>query len=106
MKPKMKRQDLMCNMDITNAVTDVLVTHNLSSKDNALNKAAIVYQYYCELESGGHESLFRWFGQAIQEMGLDHYVNKLIGVLEEIGAHDYAMIEKNILKRCGTCTLP
>ena len=98
MKPKMKRKDLMSQTDISNAVTDVLSKYDLSSEDNILNKAFIVYQYYCELESGGHESLFRWFGQYIKEMGIDNYLNKLIGTLEEIGAHNYALIEKKYCK--------
>ena len=98
MKPKMKRKDLMSKTAISNAVMDVLSEHDLSSEDNILNKAIIVYQYYSELESGGHESLFRWFGQHIKEMGIDDYLNKLIGTLEEIGAHNYALIEKKYCK--------
>lgn len=94
----MKRKDLMNKTDISNAVTDVLSAYDLSSKENILNKAFIVYQYYCELESGGHESLFRWFGQHIKEMGIDDYLKKLIGTLEEIGAHNYALIEKKYCK--------
>ncbi|KOS66306.1 hypothetical protein AEA09_18865 [Lysinibacillus contaminans] len=94
----MKRKDLMSKADISNAVTDVLSAYDSTSEDNILNKAIIVYQYYCELESGGHESLFRWFGQHIKEMGIDDYLNKLIGTLEEIGAHNYALIEKKYCK--------
>lgn len=97
-KPKVKRKDLMSQAAISNAVTDVLSAYDLSSKDNILNKAFIVYQYHCELESGGHESLFRWFGQHIKEMGIDDYLNNLIGTLEEIGAHNYALIEKKYCK--------
>ena len=32
-------------------------------------------------------------------MGIDNYLNELIGVLEEIGAHKYAMIEKKYGKK-------
>ena len=95
----MKRKDLMTKEDISNAVTNMLISVDLSSKNEILNKAYIVYQYYCELESGGHEGLFRWFGHEIREMGIDNYLNKLIGVLEEIGAHNYAMIEKKYCKK-------
>lgn len=94
----MKRKHLMSKTDILNAVMDVLSEHDLSSEDNTLNKAIIVYQYYTELESGGHESLFRWFGHHIKEMGIDNYLNKLIGILEEIGAHNYALIENKYFK--------
>ena len=88
----------MSKTDISNAVMDVLSAYDLSSEDNILNKSFIVYQYYSELESGGHESLFRWFGQHIKEMGIDDYLNKLIETLEEIGAHKYALIEKKYCK--------
>lgn len=94
----MKRKNLMSKTAISNAVTDVLSGYDLSSDDTTLNKAYIVYQYHCELESGGHESLFRWFGQHIKEMGIDDYSNKLIETLEEIGAHNYALIEKMYCK--------
>ena len=99
MKPRMERKDLMGKTDISNAVIDLLSKSNLSSEDYTLDKALIVYHYYSELESGGHESLFRWFGQEIKEMGIDNYLNKLIGVLEEIGAYKYAVIEKKYLKK-------
>ena len=98
MKPKMKRKDLISKTDISNAVMDVLSESNLSSEDTTLNKAFIVYHYYSELESGGHETLFRWFGHHIKAMGIDDYLNKLIGTLEEIGAHNYALIEKKYCK--------
>ena len=98
MKPKMKRKDLMSKTDISNAVMDVLCESNLSPEDTTLNKAFVVYHYYSELESGGHENLFRWFGHHIKEMGIDDYLKKLIGTLEEIGAHNCAMIEKKYCK--------
>lgn len=88
----------MTKEDILNAVTNMLISVDLSSKNDILNKAYIVYQYHCELESGGHESLFRWFGHHIKAMGIDDYLNKLIGILEEIDAHNYALIEKKYCK--------
>ena len=98
MKPKMKRKDLMSKTDISNAVTNILISYDLSSKNDILNKAYIVYQYHCELESGGHETLFRWFGHHIKAMGIDDYSNTLIETLEEMGAHNYALIEKKYCK--------
>ena len=94
----MKRKDLISKTDISNAVMDVLSSYDLSSEDTTLNKAFIVYHYYSELESGGHETLFRWFGHHIKAMGIDDYLNNLIGTLEEIGAHNYALIEKKYCK--------
>ena len=98
MKPKMKRKDLISKTDISNAVMNFLSSYDLSSEDTTLNKAFIVYLYYSELESGGHETLFRWFGHHIKAMGIDDYLNKLIGTLEEIDAHNYALIEKKYCK--------
>lgn len=94
MKPKMKRKSLLNKTDIWNAVTTVLSEYDLSTEDKNLNEAFIVFQYYSELESGGHESLFTWFEWYIEEVGIDNYLNELIGILEKIGAHDYAIIEK------------
>ncbi|MGX2959637.1 DMP19 family protein [Peribacillus sp. JNUCC 23] len=94
MKPKMKRKSLLSKTDIWNAVTTVLSEYDLSTEDKNLNEAFIVFQYYSELESGGHESLFTWFEWYIEEVGIDNYLNELIGILEEICAHDYAIIEK------------
>jgi len=98
-KPKMKRKDLMSKTDIWNAVIAVLSEYDLSSEDKNLNEAFIVYQYYSELESGGHESLFTWFEWYIKEIGIDNYLNELIGILEAIGAHNYAMIEKKYCQK-------
>ncbi|WP_155982717.1 hypothetical protein [Paucisalibacillus sp. EB02] len=99
MKPKMKRKDLMSNTDIWNAVIAVLSRYNISSEDKNLHEAFIVYQYYSELESGGHESLFTWFGWYIKEIGIDNYLDELIGILEKIGAHNYALIEKKYCQK-------
>ncbi|MGM0835118.1 MAG: DMP19 family protein [Bacillota bacterium] len=94
MKVKVKRKDLLDNNDIWNAVIGVLSEYELSNEEKNSNEAYIVYHYYSELESGGHESLFNWFQWYIEEVGIDNYLNELIGILEKIGAHDYAIIEK------------
>lgn len=99
MKSKMKRKELMTKTDIVNAVMMVLSEAHLSPEENPLIQAVIVYHYYSEMESGGHESLFRWYGREINELGIDNYLNKLSGILEEIGAHDYARIEKQYCKK-------
>ncbi|MEH6948802.1 hypothetical protein V7068_17385 [Bacillus sp. JJ634] len=94
MKPKMKRKNLLSKTDIWNAVTTLLIEYDYLTEDKNLYEAFIVYQYYSELESGGHESLFTWFKWDIEKVGIDNYLNELIGILEKIGAHDYAIIEK------------
>lgn len=96
MKPKIKmnREDLLDKDDIWNAVVSVVCECDLPSKDTVFTEAFIVFQYYSELESGGHESLLNWFGSYIEEISIESYFKELIAILEKIGAHDYAMIEK------------
>ncbi|MFD1927022.1 hypothetical protein ACFSFY_02975 [Sporosarcina siberiensis] len=94
MKPKMNKKDLLDKNDIWNAVIKVVSECDPSTKDTILKEAFIVFQYYSELESGGHESLLNWSEFYIKKVGIDHYINELIAVLEKIGAHDYAIIEK------------
>lgn len=72
-----------------------LSEYDLSTEDKVLNEAFIVFQYYSELESGGHESLFTRLEWYIEEVGINDYLTQLIGILEKIGAHDYTNIEGN-----------
>lgn len=94
MKPKMKRKELLDRNDVWNAVISVVCECEYPSEDTILNEAFIVFQYYSELESGGHESLLTWFGSYIEGISIDNYLNELIAILEKIEAHDYAIIEK------------
>ena len=94
MKPKMKRRELMNNDDIWNAVITVISEYNFPTENKISNEAFSVFQYYSELESGGHESLFTWFSEHIEEVGITNYLKELIDILNKIGAHDYAIIEK------------
>lgn len=91
----MKRNALLSNTDVWNAVTKVLSEYDLSTEDILFNEAFIVYQYYSELESGGHESLFNWFEWYISKVGIEQYLHELISIFEKIAAHDYALIMKN-----------
>jgi hypothetical protein len=93
-KPKMKRRGLMNNDDIWNAVITVISKNNYPTENKILNETYNVFQYYSELESGGHESLFTWFSEHIEEVGIANYMKELIGILEKIGANEYATIEK------------
>ncbi|MBS4219951.1 hypothetical protein KHA96_16690 [Bacillus sp. FJAT-49711] len=93
-KPRLKRNDLLNNDDIWNAVIAVISEYEYPSDNKMENDLYTVFQYYSELESGGHESLLTWFSEFIEEKGIENYLKELIGVLEIIGAHDYAAIEK------------
>ncbi|MCM3655306.1 hypothetical protein [Metabacillus litoralis] len=94
MKPKIKRKDLINNDDIWNAVISAVSEYNFPTESKIANETFIVFHYYSELESGGHESLFTWFSEYIKEVGITNYLKELIAILEKIDAHDYAAIEK------------
>lgn len=94
MKYKMSRRDLITKDDIWNAVIDVMGECDFPTDNEVANDTYIVYNYYSELESGGHESLLNWFSYHIEEVGIKNYLTELTRVLEKIGAHDYSKIEK------------
>lgn len=93
-KPKIKKANLLNPDDIWNVVSDVLIEYGYSTENRIANEAFTVLQYYSEMESGGHESLFRWNSEHIEEIGITRYLEKLIGILEKIDAHEYGMIER------------
>lgn len=93
-KPKIKRADLLNRDNIWNAVISVLTEYDYPPENNVAKEAFTVLQYYSEMESGGHENLWNWTSDYIEEVGITHYLEELIGVLEKIGAQEYAKIEK------------
>lgn len=93
-KPKIKKADLLNRDDIWNIVSSVLIEYGYSSENKIAKEAFTVLQYYSEMESGGHESLWNWTSDHIEEVGINHYLEELIGVLEKIGANEYVRIEK------------
>lgn len=90
----MYRKDLLDRIDIRNAVVTVLMESEFPSDNTLLNEANFIFQYNCELESGGHESLIRWESQKILQIGITTYLAKLIELLEKIDAFEYAAILK------------
>lgn len=93
MKKKISKQLLQTRTDISNAMIDILSTMNLPAMDTITTKAVIVYQYYSELESGGHENLFQWYNEDIKAITPKRYLALLVETLEEIGAPEYAALE-------------
>jgi hypothetical protein len=93
-KLKLKKKDLTTNDDIWNAVIQVMVDYNFPNKNKVANDTYIAYNYYSELESGGHEGLLNWFSWHIEEVGIDNYLKELTFILDNIGAEDYSKIEK------------
>lgn len=94
MKLQMKKSDLADRDDIWNAVIQAISEFDLPMENGVKKEAYIVFQYYAELASGGHESLFNWLSDYIKEVGISNFLKELIEVLNKIGAGDYAEIEK------------
>lgn len=99
MKIEVKRSELQTNNDIWNAVLSAYGEYDFPTNDEKMNDFFVLFNYYCESESGGHESLFNWFSKDIEEMGIQTYLHKLTEMLEKVGASNYAAIEKNYLKK-------
>ncbi|MCE7792167.1 hypothetical protein K8O68_06980 [Salipaludibacillus sp. CUR1] len=94
MKYKMKKEDLLTDDDIWNAVIQVMSEYDFPTENKVANETYVVFNYYSALESGGHESLLNWFSSYIEEVGILNYIKELTFILEKIGAEDYAEIEK------------
>lgn len=89
---------MQTNDEIWNAVLSAYSEYVFPTDDVKMNDFFILFNYFCELESGGHESLFNWFSEHIEEMGIQTYLNRLTKMLEKVEAHEYAEIEKNYME--------
>ena len=78
--------------DIWNEVIQKVCSIDFPTENQALNEAFLVFQYYSELESGGHEALLNWWSEYISEVGITAYIKELTKVLEKIAAQEYAVI--------------
>ncbi|MER2261474.1 MAG: hypothetical protein ABS934_05615 [Psychrobacillus sp.] len=96
---KVSRSELQTNDDIWNAVLSVAyVNYPFPTEDEKKNDIFILFSYYSEMESGGHEALLNWLSETMQEMGIPKYVSRLTKMLKLIGAYDYAVIENSHLE--------
>lgn len=96
---KVKQSELQTNDDIWNAVLSAAYEKYSFPTDNEKkNDIFILFSYFCEMESGGHEALLNWFSETMQELGIQKYLSRLTKMLEQIGAKDYAEIEKGYLE--------
>ncbi|MBD3107435.1 hypothetical protein IEO70_03575 [Bacillus sp. AGMB 02131] len=82
----------MSKTEIRSAVIQVLMEKEFPSESAITNEAHLVFQYYCEMESGGHEGLLRWKSQYIKDIGITVYLAKLTAILKKINAFQYAAI--------------
>lgn len=94
MKKQIKKSELKDRSDIWNAVILEITSRDFPAEEALLNECNLVFQYYSEIESGGHEILLNWAQDYIREVGIAHYSSELTAALEKIGATDYAQIEK------------
>ncbi|MEK5444828.1 DMP19 family protein [Fredinandcohnia sp. FSL W7-1320] len=78
--------------DIWNEVIHKVCSIDFPTENQVLNEAFLVFQYYSELESGGHEALLNWWSEYISEVGITAYIKELTKVLEKIAAQEYAVI--------------
>ena len=70
--------------DIWNEVIHKVCSIDFPTENQVLNEAFLVFQYYSELESGGHEALLNWWSEYISEVGITAYIKELTKVLEKI----------------------
>ncbi|GAE36695.1 DMP19 family protein [Halalkalibacter akibai] len=94
MKYKMRIEDLGTKEDIWNAVISAMCEYTFPTENEIANDTYMVYSYYSELESGGHEGLLNGFSWYIEEVGIVHYLQELTSNLKRIGAIDYSKIVK------------
>lgn len=92
MKPKMKKSELRTKDDIWNAVIAVLSDTEHPSEDKLSNEAYLLFNYYSDMESGGHESLFNHYSEYIDLVGIEKFMSELTGALRKMNAVSYAEI--------------
>lgn len=91
---KMRRSELQNKYDIWNAMIETMCEYDFPPENKRANEVFLVYDYYSETQSGGHEGLLNWSSWYIEEMGVSNYFTELIRMLREINAHEYAAIEE------------
>lgn len=91
-KAKLAQPDL-----IWQELTEVIIHHQYPSEHALLDQMSIVYLYYSEMESGGHEAVFNWQYEQIVAYGFNMYYDVLTSTLKQIGAADYAAIVEKYL---------
>ncbi|MEH7224600.1 hypothetical protein V7112_12395 [Bacillus sp. JJ1566] len=80
------------NDEIWNEVIHSISKIDFPSDNQTLNEAYLAFQYYSELESGGHEAWLNWWHEYIEEVGIATYIKELTHIFEKIGAQEYAII--------------
>lgn len=84
----------MNKVEIWNFMVETLSQVDLMSANEKDHEAALVYHFYSEVESGGHEGLLNWLSDYIEKVGSTKYFEDLSQSLEKIGASEYAVNER------------
>ena len=92
----MKQSQLQNHDGIWNAVIETITAADDPTENPVFEEAFLVFQYYAETESGGHEHFLDSLKEYIEQHGTDQAVGQLTERLEKIGASAYAEIEKSI----------
>lgn len=75
---------------VWNEVIEALSGLDYPTGKRVLDDAFLVFQYYSEMESGGHEIFLNWYSEEMQQT---NFGSRLIAALKKIGAVRYAEIE-------------
>lgn len=76
---------------VWNQMVEALSVLDYPIGEQLLDDAFVVFHYYSEMESGGHEIFLNWFSE---EMRKTDFSKRLTSALEKIGAGRYAAIER------------
>ncbi|MFC4409061.1 hypothetical protein ACFOZY_01285 [Chungangia koreensis] len=92
MKPNMKKSELKTKEDIWNAVIAVLSDTDYPSENDVANEAFLLFNYYSDMENGGHENLFNYNAETIDIIGIEKFLTQLTAALRNMNADEYAAI--------------
>lgn len=83
LREKANRSELQTNDDIWKAVLSANGEYIFMTDDEKRKNFLILFNYFCELESGGQD----WFLEHVEEMGIQTYLNGLTIMLEKVEVH-------------------
>lgn len=88
------KKDVLTSAERYNAVADFIVSHTYPSENKMLDDSWLIFNYYNELASGGHEGYLTWTAGPILETEIYPFYDALIHTLQEIGATGLAELER------------
>ena len=88
------KKDALTREGRYNVVADFIVSHTYPSENKMLDDSWLIFNYYNELASGGHEGYLTWTAGPICETDIRSFYDALIHTLQEIGATELADLER------------